>query len=101
MRRIVLLCSCLALCVVLGACQRLDTVRPLENTGRGELPRQTLPFKDAIPADFGDLVAVTSHAEYPTWSQAWFVRADKSIVVVWINSRTGKMLPEALTIPRR
>ena len=101
MRRIVLLSSCLALCFALGACQRLESVRPFEGLGPGELRKQALPFKDAIPAEYGDLVAVTSHAGYPTWAQAWFVRADKSIVVVWINSRSGQVLPDVLTIPRR
>jgi hypothetical protein len=101
MRRVVLLSSCLALCFVLGACQRLEVARPLEGRGRGELPKQKLPFRDAIPADFGDLIAVTENADHPVWAQAWFVRPDKSIVIVWINSRTGFMLDDAVVIPRR
>jgi len=101
MKRVALLISCLAIAFVLTACQRLETVRPLESRGRGELRKERLPFKDALPADFGDLVAVTGIGNHPTWSQAWFVRPDKSIAVVWINSETGDMLEEAVIIPRR
>lgn len=101
MKRVALLMSCLALAFVLSACQRLEVARPLEARGRGDLPRETLPFKDALPAGYGDLVAVTSSADHPTWAQAWFVRTDKSIVIVWVNMRTGAMLPDAVTIPRR
>ena len=101
MRRVLLLSSCLALCFVLTACQKLETARPLEARGRGDLPKEKLVFRDALPADYGDLIGVTSHADNSTWAQAWFQRADKSIVVVWINSRTGAMLEDALVIPRR
>jgi hypothetical protein len=101
MRRVAILSSCLALCFLLGACQKLETVRPLEGRGRGDLPKEKLAFLDALPADYGDLIAVTSHADYPIWAQAWFQRADKSIVVVWVNARTGAMLEDVLVIPRR
>jgi hypothetical protein len=83
------------------ACQRLDVARPLERRGPGDLPRQHLAFRDAIPAEWGNVISVTSSAAYPNWAQAWFERPDNSIVVVWINSRTGYMLEDALVIPRK
>ena len=101
MKRVALLSSCLVLAFVLSACQRLDTVRPLEARGRGELRKEKLPFKDALPSDLGDLVNVTSIGNHPTWAQAWFVRPDKSIVIVWINSESGDLLDDAVVIPRR
>lgn len=101
MKRVALLLSCLALVFVLSACQRLEVARPLEGRGRGELPKERLPYMDAVPLEYGDLVSVTTTADHPTWAQAWFVRPDKSIVVVWVNTRTGSMLPDAVTIPRR
>jgi hypothetical protein len=100
MKRVALLLSCLALAFVLFACQRLEDVQPLPGQ-RGELPKETLPFKDALPLDYGDLVNVTSVAGSPSWAQAWFVRPDRSIVIVWVNTRSGNMLGDVVVIPRR
>jgi len=85
----------------LAACQKMESVQPLTDSGEGKLPIEKAKFLDAIPADFGDLISVTSNAAHPWWVQAWFMRPDKSLVVVWINGRTGKMLDQYLTIPRR
>lgn len=101
MKRFVFLISGLALCLTVTACQRLDVARPLEGRGRGELPRLHLAYRDAIPAEFGDLIGVTSNGDHPAWAQAWFMKPDKSIVIVWINARTGYMLEDALVIPRK
>lgn len=100
MKRVALLLSFLSLAFVLSACQRLEDVRPLPSR-LGELPKESLPFKDALPLDYGDLVSVTSIAGDPNWAQAWFVRPDKSIVIVWVNARTGNMLGDVVVIPRR
>jgi hypothetical protein len=101
MKRVVYLISGLALCLTVAACQRLEVARPLEGRGRGELPRVHLAYRDALPAEFGDLIGVTSNADYPAWAQAWFMKPDKSIVIVWINARTGNILEEALVLPRK
>jgi len=101
MRRAVLLIFGLALFLGAAGCMRLEKARPMEARGPGLLHKQRLAARDAVPAEFGDLVGVTSLADYPNWAQAWFVKPDKSIVVVWINSRTGYMLDDALEIPRR
>lgn len=100
MNRIVPLAAALALVLSTGACTRLEVARPMDGRGRGELPKERLPARNSIPAEFGDLIGVTSSAEHPNWAQAWFMRPDKSIVVVWINARTGYMLEDALVIPR-
>jgi hypothetical protein len=103
MKRTFVLLVGLALALALGAagCARLESARPMEARGPGALHKQRLAARDAVPAGFGDLVGVTSRADYPNWAQAWFVKPDKSIVVVWINSTTGYMLEDALEIPRR
>jgi len=67
----------------------------------GQLPIEKAKFLDAIPAEYGDLIGVTSNADHPSWVQAWFMKPDKSLVVVWINGNTGKMLDHRLVIPRR
>lgn len=101
MKRFLILAIGLALCLTATTCTRLEVARPMDGRGRGELPKQRLATRDALPADLGDLVGVTSNADQPDWAQAWFMRPDKSIVVVWINARTGYMLEDMLVIPRR
>jgi hypothetical protein len=100
MKRIVPLALALALALSTGACTRLESARPMDGRGRGEFPKQRLAVRSSLPAEFGDLIGVTSSADHPNWAQAWFMRSDKSIVVVWINARTGYMLEDAIVIPR-
>lgn len=87
--------------LIVGACQKLENVRPFPSERPGTLPVQTAKFLDAIPSEYGDLVGVTSSTDAPAWAQAWFQGPDKSIVVLWINSRTGQVHDRVLMIPRR
>lgn len=73
-RRSIILLSLLSLLPIVGACQRLQTVRPFEGRGRGGLAMESAPFRDAIPAEYGDLVGITSRPDYPGWTQAWFMK---------------------------
>ena len=100
-RRTAILLSLVTVPLVLSACQRLEAVRPLEGRGRGALPMEGSKYRDAIPAEYGDLIGVTSRADYPGWTQAWFMKPDKSIVVVWINSTSGDVYDKVMMIPRR
>jgi len=100
LRRCVMLLCGVGLCFAVSACQRMDEWQPLTEQ-EGQLHIEKAKFLDAIPAEYGDLVSVTSMADHPSWVQAWFVRPDKSLVVVWINGNTGKMLDHRLVIPRR
>ncbi len=100
LRKGVLLLCGVGLCFTVSACQRMDEWQPLTEEV-GQLPFEKAKFLDAIPMEYGDLIAVTSMADHPTWVQAWFMKPDKSIVVVLINGNTGKMLDHRLTIPRR
>jgi len=99
-RRCVLLLCGVGLCFAVSACQRMEEWQPLTEQV-GQLQFEKAKYLDAIPAEYGDLISVTSMADHPTWVQAWFVKPDKSIVVVMINGNTGKMLDHRLTIPRR
>ena len=87
--------------LAVSACQKLENVRPFASERQGTLPIETAKFLDAIPSDYGDLVGVTSSADAPAWAQAWFQQPDKSIVVLWINARTGQVHDRVLVIPRR
>jgi CelD/BcsL family acetyltransferase involved in cellulose biosynthesis len=100
-RRSLLLLCCAASCLLMSSCQKLENARPLSVNKRGELLIEHLKYADAIPAEYGDLVGVTSNANYPAWSEAWFVRQDKSIVIVSINSASGKILDRVVVIARR
>jgi CelD/BcsL family acetyltransferase involved in cellulose biosynthesis len=100
-RRSLLLVCCAASCLVVSSCQRLEDARPLAINSRGGLPIEHSKYADAIPVEYGDLIGVTSNATYPAWSQAWFMRPDKSIVIVSINSSTGKILDRVVVIARR
>ena len=57
-----------------------------------------LAFLDAIPADVGTLVGVTSAT--PHWARLWFENADRSIVVVTVNPRDGRVNGNVVTFRR-
>jgi hypothetical protein len=65
------------------------------------LVAQTMPYTDAIPAEFGDLIAVTTDSRLPHSVQLWFQKADKSIVLVFADHRNHFISPQTITIPRR
>ena len=84
------------LCLLLGSCADLDRPKDYE----GPLAFDSRKLTDAIPADYGDLVSVTTTQIYPGWVQLWFQKEDKTIVGVFVQFDTGQIKPEALLIPR-
>ena len=92
----------IAFCVGLLAfgaesCQKLDS-----NEARvGALKFEPTGLQDAIPAEFGKLVAVTTNDARPNIAQLWFEKADGTTSMVAVNYIDGKIAPNALTIPRR
>jgi len=56
---------------------------------------------DAIPADMGELFAVTTAPEWPTVAQLWFQRSDHTITMVGVDMKTLKISPTTVVIPRR
>ncbi|MCP4571706.1 MAG: hypothetical protein GY838_05085 [bacterium] len=72
-----------------------------EDAATGPLVRDTtVTLTDAIPAEFGDLVAVTTTEIYPDFAQLWFQKEDKSIVTVFLNYKRGTIEKHPLVIPR-
>jgi hypothetical protein len=100
-RRSILTVSIPAIWLSLCSCQRIPDDRPFTTSGPGVLPIEAAQFPDAVPIEYGDLIGVTSRADYPAWTQAWFMKPDRSIVVLWINSQSGQIFDRALLIPRR
>jgi hypothetical protein len=72
----------------------------LESRQAGELKFQDAKSVDAIPAEYGRLVNVTSDSSHGGWSQLWFEMPDR-IMVVYVDYQTGKVGPKVLAIPRR
>ena len=88
MRGVIILCIAL-ISLGLVSCQRISNWKGTER----EL--------EAIPAEYGDLIGVTSRSDDPSWTQVWFMKPDKSVVVVFVNADRGRILDRVVTIPRR
>ena len=99
--RILLVLCGAALGLGVVSCAKLADEDPLSVRGHGQIAPAPAKFLDAIPAEYGDLIGVTARPDHPDWTQAWFMRADKSIVVVMIQAGTGRLLDKTLVIPRR
>ncbi len=84
--------------IVFLSCQKL----PESNRAvAGPLKVESLPSLDAIPLEYGNLVAVTSSSDNPGRAQLWFEKQDKTIVVVRVDYVRGVPYPTALIIPRK
>jgi hypothetical protein len=83
------------------SCAKLEDEDPLAVRGMGQLAAEKARFLNAIPAEYGNLLGVVSRPDHPDWTQAWFMREDKSVVVVWIKAGSGRILDRVLVIPRR
>ncbi len=77
------------------ACEKLDQVTP----GKGALPFEQTKVLDAMPLEYGELVAITSDSPHRT--VVWFEKPDKTIVAVQVNHSRGIIHPNVLTIPRK
>ena len=89
----------LAVCLVTVSCKKLH-----ESTKRrplGPLPIEAPKFLDAIPKEFGPLIAVTDNAKDPTWHGLWFQKADGTIIVVFVDVDQAEIYEKVVTIPRK
>jgi hypothetical protein len=75
----------LAMGLAVGGCQRIG-------------PSGNVPETCAIPASFGDLVAVTPGERFE--SVLWFKRPDQTIVAVGVNSVRGTCQVHKTSYPR-
>jgi hypothetical protein len=99
MRRRPLMLLCLfALAFAAASCAKLPGPPPLT---RGPLQVEQARYADAIPLDYGTLIAVTTDAESPYMAGLWFEKPDKTIVYVKVNVSLGKIHNEVLVLPRR
>jgi hypothetical protein len=87
----------LGLALAAVSCQKLGT-GPAQPGG---LAFQPVQFKDAIPAEFGELEGVTSNNARPDIAQLWFRKDDGTVVMVAVNFVEGRLVTNALAIPRK
>jgi hypothetical protein len=99
--RIVMFLYVVTLCMGLTSCQKLGPDMEALQAAQELLKKETPKSLDAIPVEYGNLVGVTTNSQNPEWSQVWFEKPDKTLVVVMVNTLTGYIWKEALLIPRR
>jgi hypothetical protein len=85
----------LAACFLVGSCEKLPT------TETGPLTWKTVGFTDAVPKEYGSLIAVTANSQNPTWAYLWFQQPDGTITVTFVDIAYGKINNRSLTIPRK
>lgn len=94
-RRLGVLPVVLTLALGLSACEKVGV--PVQKV---VAPPKPLSSADAIPLEYGDLVAVIPAAD-PGWAQLYFQKADKSIAVLLVNGSQGYLGAAAVEFPRR
>jgi len=85
-----------ALASLTASCQKI----PDPTFGDVTLKPTPAPFRDAIPAAYGQLVSVTP-TPVPYVAVMWFKRKDESIVAVRVNYSRGGLGPNVIEISRK
>jgi hypothetical protein len=85
------------LSIGIASCQKLESPKPRG----GGLPFELAQMRDAVPAQYGSVVSVTTLPTDPYVATLWFAKPDQSIVAVRVNTSTGEILERVLVIPRR
>ena len=86
----------LAFCFLTIACKKLGQPIPT-----GELKWKTVDYADAIPSEYGSLVAVTANPQNPSWVYLWFQKTDGTIAAVFVDVADGRVANRSLSIPRK
>lgn len=55
----------------------------------------------SIPSEYGTLISVTTHAEYPGWAQLWFVDQYSTIRMIRVDFQKEKMIERPIIIRRK
>ena len=81
---------------ILCYCQRIEQTYAV----KGDLESVLLEDVSGIPAEYGTLISVTTHAQYPAWSQLWFVDDNNTIRMVRVQFHDNNINKSVLVIPR-
>jgi hypothetical protein len=71
-----------------ASCARIST----PTVAAGGIPTERLTSRDIVPAEWGELVSVSSVAEYPDLAQLWFRATDGSVRYVVVSLRRQEIL---------
>jgi hypothetical protein len=96
-KRISLLACILVICLGVLSCQKLQPPIPQSS----QLRIETLKAMDSLPAEYGNLVAVTIDNSTPGWAQLWFEKPDKTIVIAAVRWEKGVLREKVVFIPRK
>ncbi len=77
----------LAVVLLAPACTPISS----SSSAPGGLPSEKLPAIDSIPADWGNLVAVTTTPAYPDLAQLWLQDREGKIRLVVFNLSTAEL----------
>jgi hypothetical protein len=89
----------LALSLVLSSCRPLPDVGA-SPAGKTILAKESAPFKDAIPRNYGKFVGVLQSPQKTGLAVLWFEKPDSTIAVVRVDYAEG-VSEEVLLIPRK
>lgn len=81
-----------SLCLGTSACEK--------QSQPGKLSWQPAPFQDAIPAEYGRLVSVTTTELQPGSALLWF-EAPEQVRIVFVSYSRGQVGGTVVSIPRR
>lgn len=86
-----------ALTAVLPSCQELPQMPAL---GEGELDIDPVPQPNAVPAEWGRLVAVTNDPQFGHLFQLWFEDEAGTLRMVTYNDRWQRLSGAAVRVER-
>ncbi len=94
--KILIILVVVCLCLPLASCKKMaDASKPT-----GPLTYEQIKFTDAVPQDFGNLIAVTQSSDR-NWMGLWFQKSDGTIVVIPVNGVDGRFGDRMMRIPRK
>ena len=80
------------------SCTKIGEEAP---TGQGNVAIETLPVKNSIPLEWGNLVSVTVTPEAGAFFQLWFQDEQGNLRLVLYHARTNSLMDIVRFIPRK
>ena len=95
----IILCLLIGFLVLINlSCTKLTEEEPVI---KGEVNVEELPYKDAIPANWGKLISVSSSPEVAQWVQLWFENEEGQIRMVAYNIIKNRLSTQARVFHRK
>jgi hypothetical protein len=94
--RVPVLAFLVVACLAATACEKL----PSGGAG-GEGQVDASKLADAIPLEYGNLIAATTNTYDPRWVTLWFEKPDKTIILVGVQQSNGRVWTQPRVIGRK